>query len=293
MTEEVVQPTLNPRALALAQIAERLEGQKAGDYQTFDEATGAVNAAEKPAEEVKETVIQEPVTDVVVQSESEVKVLPKKYSIVVDGESIEVDEEKLLDAGRRTLQKDTAADRRLAEANRLRKEAETLLRQVKPEPSSDAPQPTAQAISDETLPTLVRGIEDRVISTIDAKQAVVKFREEFPDVAKDADLWQLAVLKNQQRIDHATEVGEPLGSDLDAYRKIGEEIRKRFVPTQPAGLQEKAEKKRTITSIQAVNAKATPPQEDKPKTVSEEIEEMRQLRKQGYRTQGFARLKQA
>jgi hypothetical protein len=57
----------------------------------------------------------------------------EKIKIVVDGEEVEVEYDKVLDAGRRALQKESAADKRLEEATRLLKEAR--------EPKPAAPEP--------------------------------------------------------------------------------------------------------------------------------------------------------
>jgi hypothetical protein len=51
----------------------------------------------------------------------------KKVKIKVDGQELEVDEEQIRTAGIRTLQKETAADKRLEEATRLFKEAQAAI----------------------------------------------------------------------------------------------------------------------------------------------------------------------
>lgn len=287
-----VKPSLNPRNAAMAQIAQQAHQIQAEDLSNFNEETGEIEQrAKEPEQEVER---QEPE-----QQANNLEPPKKKYSLVVDGNTIEVDEDKLIEAGRRTLQKQEAADRRLQEAQRLKQQAEELLNKAKSsgpsqEDAQTAERQPAQAIeglTPETLPTLLQGLEQRVLSTLDAKQAVQKFREEFQDIASDPDLWQLAVARNQQRIDHAAAVGEPLGDDLAAYRKIGQELRSKFAPKAVEIPADKLEKKRTITAIPAVNARAPAPQEQKTKSTSEQIEEMRKLRAQGYRTQGFSRLR--
>lgn len=285
-------PTQNGRNAVMAQIAQNAHAQVADELSNFNEETGEIEGS-KPAEQTA-PVVEQPETPEV-KAETPAEAQKRFRSIVVDGKTIEVDEDKVIETGIRALQKQEAADRRLQEATRLRQQAEQLLNQAKGQqntaPSSDE-SPTAQAINGitpETLTTLVQGLEgqitERVFGTLTDQQAVEKFRQEFQDIASDPDLWLIAVNKNQQRLDHAMAVGAPAGDDLDAYRKIGAEIRTKFVPPKAAEVpQDKADRKRTITAIPAVNAKAPAPQEQRPKTMSEQIEEMRRKRAQGYRT---------
>lgn len=56
----------------------------------------------------------------------------EQETLVVDGKEVKVEKDKIFDAGRRALQKDYAADHRLAEANRIHQEAITLLSKLQP-----------------------------------------------------------------------------------------------------------------------------------------------------------------
>lgn len=288
-----VKPTSNARNAVLAQIAQQAHQNISDELSTFNEDTGEIGSAPQATPEpVREVAEAKPVEEAKPSDEPQKKVV----SIVVDGQTIEVDEDKIIEAGKRTLQKESAADRRLQEATRLRQQAEALMNQAQQgrtesPPSQDAAQ-TAQAINGftpETLTTLVQGLRTEVtkevMTNLTAQEAVSKFRQEFVDIAQDPDLWLIAVKKNQDRLDHAMAVGAPPGDDLDAYRKIGAEIRAKFQPSKAVEVpQDKADRKRTITAIPAVNAKAPAPQEQKPKTLAEQIEEMRRKRSQGYRT---------
>jgi hypothetical protein len=279
------------------QIAQRAREVIQDELAPFDEETGVIgNQQAEPVSE-PEAKPAEP------QNALEEAPQTRKVSLIVDGQTIEVEEDKIIEAGKRTLQKETAADRRLQEATRLKQQAEALLNQARTgrqeQPLSQDAASTAQAINGitpETLTTLVPSLEEnvvtRVMTHLTAQQAVQKFKDEFSDIANDPDLWAIAIRRNQERLDHAMAVGAPPGDDLAAYRAIGKEIRSKFTAKAAEVPQDKVDRKRTITAIPAVNAKAPAPQEQKPKSTSETIEEMRQLRSQGYRTQGFQRLNQ-
>lgn len=88
----------------------------------FEKDSGVKLKEEEPAEEEEEK--EEPAEEVAEEPEDTIE-------IVVDGEKKTVPLSEIKDAGIRTLQKESAADKRLEEATRANKEAQALLEQAK------------------------------------------------------------------------------------------------------------------------------------------------------------------
>jgi hypothetical protein len=207
-------------------------------------------------------------------------------TIIVDGQPIEVEESRIIEAGKRTLQKDNAADKRLQEAAQLKRYYESQLAQIQRPSEQDTAQaqpadaPRAIAIDPATLETY---LENKLYAR-DAQKAAEKFMEDFPDIASDPNLMAMAARLEQQRLDTATALGESFGNPFAAYRKHGEAVmewlQKRTGAT-PQAQADKVERKRTIQAIPAVNARAPAPKEEKPLTNAEKIEQMRLQRLQG------------
>lgn len=280
-------PSANPRNRAMEEIAKSTQARDAEELQGFDEATGQVEA-KAPAEETKtdpEPVEAAPVIAAAV-------VAPKMVQIIVDGQQLEVEESRILEAGKRTLQKESAADKRLQEATRKEQEAQALLanyrqltQQPNTAPSQDAPAQQATegvALDPEALDQLF----DRKLYHRDAQKARATFEKEFPEIASDQYLMQVAAAREQERLNTVAALGESVGDPEAAYRKHGEAIRewlkgKASVLAQPAVVSDKLAQKRTITAVSAVNARAPVQQDKKPLTTSEQIEQMRLQRKQG------------
>ena len=282
-------PSDNPRNAAMAEIAKQAHAEQAPDLANFDEATGVIEA--KETVEAVETTEADPVP--VAEPKAEPKVeIKRMVSIVVDGNTIDVDEEKIIEAGRRALQKDTAADRRLQEAAQAKREAEALRSQMQRASQDPAYQAWAQAQDTQQTnqpatqgfdPAMLAPMVKNLVYTETAAKAATQFWADFPDIAEDPYLRQMAAQLEQSRLDHAAAVGEPLADPATAYRKHGETIRdwlKKRAPA-PEVIADKAERKRTITTVQSVNAKAPTAADKKPPTVSETIEAMRQQRSRG------------
>ncbi len=279
---EGVERAPNPRDAAIAQIGQAVHDRTAPDLAHFNEDTGEttpmVPAEVKPVEEpapVAEPVVQEPI---------------KMEALVVDGQRIEVPIDKVLEAGRRTLQKESAADARLREASLLLQQARQAAKQNQPvqgdpEPSPDAQgQQATKGLDPAMLEETVARITERKLYESSAQTAAARFKAEFPDIAADPNLMKLAASREDERLATVSALGEPLGDPWEAYRKHGEEIRKwkgGFTPVTA----DKTERKRDLTVVQGASARAPAKTEEKPLTLAQEIEQMRQQRSQGRQLQ--------
>jgi hypothetical protein len=295
--QEEVKPTINPRNAAMAQIAQGVHDGVKDELAGFDEDTGVI---EQKAETTPADVPDEPsaVTQVAAEPKPE-DTKPRMLTIVVDGQSIEVEETRILEAGKRTLQKESAADRRLQEAAEKERRADAMLQRaqrlstpdaatLEQTPSQDAsPQSHQQPAFD---PVSIDTYLENKLYMRDANKAAEKFKADFPEIAGDPHLMSIAANLEQQRLNTATALGESFGDPFEAYRKHGEAVKdwlqKRTGTTPPAQtMQAKAEAKRTITAIPAVNARAPAPATPKVLTVSEQIEQMRTARGRGHPVQ--------
>ena len=140
------------------------EGTDPAEWEKLDEAAkaGLVEAEEerKKAEAGASEVIADKQEEVVTAAKAKVK-------IKVDGQELEVDEEAVREAGIKALQKQSAADKRLEESARLKKEAEAEARKI----LEDARKQVAQPNQDETQPpkgatSVERLTDDRFIETV-------------------------------------------------------------------------------------------------------------------------------
>jgi hypothetical protein len=277
------------RERAEEQIAQRVNEAQAKDFATFNEDTGEIHAAPAPATEAAATEAKEPESQ---PAQEQTEPAPRMLSIVVDGRTIEVEESRILEAGKRTLQKDHAADRRLQEAAQAKRQAEELLRQAQrlsipdtaqttPAPSQDAPQqqhaPATQGLDPQALDTY---LENKLYMR-DAMKAAEKFKADFPEIASDPYLMNMAATMENERLSTAAALGESFGDPYAAYRKHGEAVQawlQKRTGQAPQPMTDKLERKRTITAVPAVNARAPAPQPPKAQTVSEIIEEERKAR---------------
>lgn len=295
-------PANNPRMQAMAEIAKRAHAEVVGDLADFNEETGTITPTEqKPAEDppqvqAQDTPDEEGTKDEPKQNDPPA---PRMVQIVVDGRPLEVPEDKIIEAGKRTLQKESAADRRLQEAAEKERRAQALLEQAQRAsgsdpaqsyaPSQDAQQhqqntqPATQAFTPEALDSFL----EQKLYMRDAQKAAAKFEKDFPEIASDPYLRNIAASIEQTRLDTAAALGEPFGDPFDAYQKAGEKVRewlKQRAPSQPQGATisaDKKEQKRSITAVPSASATAPKPQEKAAPTVRETIESMRQARLSG------------
>jgi hypothetical protein len=131
--------------------ADELENIVVSRENVFEEDSGlkldredAEEETEEEAEEVTETT-EEKTDKIEETAETEEPTDDEKVKIVVDGEEREVPLSEIKDAGIRSLQKESAADKRLEEATKLLKEAQ----EVKTQPPEKEPDVEEEDVSTE------------------------------------------------------------------------------------------------------------------------------------------------
>lgn len=291
MTEDATQtgadelkPAYAARTSAMEEIANSVHERTSAELAEFDEDTGQVIVKAPPKNEEPEEVPAE------IPHEEPKAVEPPPdddETIVVDGKEVKVKRDQLLDAGRRTLQKESAADRRLQEAtealNRAKAYERSLL-QARPSPdaveSEEVPSADAPNRSTQSTPDL-RAIVKQELWLDSADRAVDKFKEDYSDIVNDPFAMKLVVQLENERLDKAAVEGVPLGDPWKAYKAHGEEVRKwlgKNKPATPVVSEDRLEQKRSTVTVVGAGARMPAPQTQKPLTTAEQIEEMRKAR---------------
>lgn len=228
--------------------------------------------------------------------------LKETRKLKVDGQEKEATLAEIIEAGTKALQKESAADARLAEATRLLNEA----KQVKPVqlPSQEdvaayranedaelteivqaiqvgTPEEATQALRylmerQRTAPDQIANVANAQVQAILARhETQTRFHTTFPEVAKDSRLMALAT----QEVSRRLESGEP--NTWETYEAAGKEIESWFkVPKADTSMAGKEQRKRTVTNLPAAGSKLPQKPEEKPETVQDVLHEMRAARKQ-------------
>jgi hypothetical protein len=257
-----------------------------------------------PAEEAKaEAKAEAPAEEAPAPAEAETPAEPEKpaektFKIKVDGKEQEVPESKVIEFGIKTLQKETAADARLVEANKAREEANRLLAHVQnsqnPEPSKDAPKATGEDVkalahaiqygSEEEAAEALKKLKGNAGLTPEQAAAMVDERMEFrtaegwykrecKDIAEDPYLHRLFL--DGERSKRQAGDNRPY---LELYGDIVKEVRDWLGAKAPKQADPLAEKRvlksQSVPQPAAASARKPAPQEQKEPTPKEVIAEM-------------------
>jgi len=206
------------------------------------------------------------------------------HKLKVDGEEIDVDQDKIIEAGIRTLQKESSADKKLEEASRLLKEAKETASNNYEEfdsPSDDVDEVNQEFTDAEQLAHAMQyGTEEeaaQAVETIMAQKASAtdtnetvnqvrmqieheaardRFKDEFPDVWDDPNLRAIAIAQENKMRDEGDE-----RNFWDVRKQVGEDVRKWRDSHKPtdSGLKDKRKRKGSIDTL----SDATAPMESK------------------------------
>jgi hypothetical protein len=274
---------------AVSNIAERVRQER--DKEILASGGEVIDTTEEKKEEIA------PVVDELPKEEPKITVEPviETVKIKVDGEEKEVPKDKIYEAGIRTMQKESSADKRLEEATRLLREAKEYVKpkqeEVLPQEWDDATvayalehgteEQKAYAVSqmrrrDTTTPEqLTEQVTKRVLDNVDFQKASEWFLTEYSDIAKDPYLIKLA---------GSAEIEARNNGDKRPYRElykdIGDDLRTWRGGTVTQTLETKREQKSNIVNLPSASVKKSTPAEAKPQTTSDIIENMRKARGQ-------------
>jgi hypothetical protein len=255
--------------------------------------TSPQEAEEEPAEDVVDEIDETPEVEEVIEPPAE-----KMIKVKVDGVEKEVPESLILDAGVRAVQKESAADKRLAEATQLLKTAQEAAAPKKtPLPDMDAvelanrirmgsDEEAQAAISillerNQATPDQIADVaEERVLKKLEFKDALTWFQTSYPEVVADPYLIQIAIAEEQRLRD----AGDTRGYK-DVYKDVGDAISKKMnewrggKPTVSTNT-EKKERKSEISNLPAASARKVAQEQPQAKSPSQVIEDMRKARGQ-------------
>ena len=230
---------------------------------------------------------------------------PETVKIKVDGKEQEVEKDKIYEAGIRTLQKETAADKRLEEATAKSKKADELLSQLQEKitqlPQGAAESEAQQSTDVELLDKIRYGdeaeaktameelltrqkatyeektnqVEQRVqhIENQQLQAVLTRLQSEYEDIFSNDILYGAA----KHQVDELLLKGNP--NTYDTYKQALDTVRetvKGFTKTDP-NLAEKTEKKRKIVPAAGTQAKLPAEKEE---TTEDIIMQMKKKRGQ-------------
>lgn len=270
-------PQINPRNISINEIASRVAEQHKTD---FAETAPVVNDEGQPAEPMEaapeEAPAEEeaPAQEAAPEPAAAAPAAPepgrepidpvKEYEVTIDGQKIKVPGQKIIDAGFRTYQKETAADYRLQVATELMRKAEEQAKAATLQTGAAQPATTQQAseMSDTELAQAIQyGSPDdaakavaemRKRNTVDPAQIVnivtaqvrsetafqegLKFvQTEYADLLASDVIRRMFFLEENRRRAPKEQGGEgDQRPHKELYQAIGEHLRKELNRPKPA-----------------------------------------------------------
>lgn len=302
---ETVVPGNAERNSRLAEIAEA--ARKERDDEIRANGGEVVNTMNIEPEAENTAPVQDPIAEKVAEPEEKPSSVDKFVTVKVDGVERQVPESMVIEAGIRSVQKESAADRRLEEAAQRRREAEQLYeqaqqfaQQVKQRPSNtddadlaarlnvDAATIQAireiaghqQAIPEDTIRAEINQRVQSALNEVQAKEALKKATKEYDDVFSNPHLVQIAIAEDAKLV-----AEDPYMSYAERFTAVGERVREvvrelKGGKVEVATSASKAERKATITNLPSASVRQQAPEQPKAKTPADIIEEMRKRRGQ-------------
>lgn len=263
-------------------------------------------AAEAKSEVVEETAEEKSAREAKEAEEkaaTEAAAAPKKIKGKVDGQEVEFDESKVMEAGLRALQKESTADKRLEEATKAREEADRLKKAAEQAAAAAAAAPAKKTDQEvlaekDALRPIVKAIqyggEDEAAAALleygqkmaqlgqanaitaaelhnmlDLREAQKYVRTEYADVMSDEKLKKLFVSEVNAKL--ATGDARPY---QEICKDVGDELRtwkgapakqEATQPAKPQGASRAAVHERKTSTVQVPSAAARQPAPTQPK----------------------------
>lgn len=277
------------RIAMLERINDQNDSQNSDQYADVnDDGTTTPFVVAQPDGE-QEPLVDEAVHEEIVDHDAEPEPEPPaKFKIKINGKELELTQEELI----ARAQKVEAADQYLAEAARLRKEAESARTQPPPQDAAaraeEEERQLVRAIqmgSEEEAMAAIRKLKssgpsltgDDIARTVDErltfKEAANRFATEYEDLMKD-DVLRKMVLQRDQELLAAGDT-RPY---IDRYTEIGNEVRawrdrlvKSSVPAQSTSKQERKAGVPSVPKAASVRAPAPVDEDDRDESVADVI----------------------
>ena len=291
--EEVVVVGNSARNEALESISERAREERDKELAANDHPVVDTSGKEDPKEEKEEEngLQEEAKASEEVKEEPKEEAKPETVKIKVDGEEREVPKDKILEAGVRAMQKESAADKRLEEATRLLREVQT--KYVAPQTEAAPPQWDDQTINyalqhgdedqkayaaklwmerQQATPNIIKA---QIMDEIEGNNATEWFASEYSDIVKDPYLLRLAVEAENDALRNGD-----TRPRKERYKQFGDDLRAWKGGTTQTLTDKQTKKSENVISLPTASVKREAQTEEKPKTASDIIEDMRKSRGQ-------------